>query len=62
MSEGFGIREDDYADPEKPIIVTLEMHLLRNQNEYLPPFPDERRETMTVRLEKRVEEIYPRAV
>lgn len=60
MSEGFGIREDDYADPARPIVITLEMHLLRNQNEYFAAFPDERRETMTVRLEKRVEEIYPR--
>ena len=56
MSEGFGIREDDYADPARPIVITLEMHLLRNQNEYFAAFPDERRETMKVRLEKRVEE------
>ena len=60
MSEGFGIREDDYADPARPIVITLEMHLLRSQNEYFAAFPDERRETMKVRLEKRVEEIYPR--
>lgn len=60
MSRGFGITEEDYADPSQPIVVTLEMHLLKNTSERFAAFPEEQREMIKVRLEKRVEEIYPR--
>ena len=60
VSKGVGIKEEDYADPAKPIVITLRMHLLQNQSEYFAAFPDERREVVQVRMEKNVEEIFPR--
>ncbi len=60
LSEGVGIRESDYADPNKPIVITLEVHLFSLENEYLAAFPELRRNNVKIRVEKRVEEIYPR--
>lgn len=60
ISKGVGIREEDYADPAKPIVITLELHLLDSEGEYFAAFPDQRRASVSVRMEKRVEEIYPR--
>ncbi|MBC3537582.1 ATP-dependent nuclease [Megasphaera hominis] len=60
MSEGSGITENDYADPDVPLIVTVELVLLDSLNEYFYDLPEEHRESIRVRMEKRVEEVYPR--
>ena len=60
MSSGTGIHENDYSDRDKPIIITAEMCLLENDKEYFADLPDYHDLSLRVRMEKRVEEIYPR--
>ena len=57
MSEGSGITENDYADPDVPLIITVELVLLDSLNEYFYDLPEEHRESIRVRMEKRVEEV-----
>ncbi|KMO86035.1 ATP-dependent endonuclease [Megasphaera cerevisiae DSM 20462] len=59
MSAGSGITEEDYADVSLPVIITMGLHLLRNHQEYFVGFPDEHKETIRIRMEKPVEEIFP---
>ena len=34
MSAGRNVEEDDYADVTRPIVITLDLHLLHNEQEY----------------------------
>ena len=60
MSNGSGILEQDYDDPDKPIVITAEIHLLENEKEYFVDTPDNHTQTKRVRMEKHVDEIFPR--
>ncbi|WP_301859118.1 ATP-dependent endonuclease [uncultured Megasphaera sp.] len=60
LSQGFGIREADFADPTQPISITLSMELLESDREYMAAFPEDRRQRMCVRIVQHIEEIYPR--
>lgn len=60
MSNGGGIGEDDYDDTAKPLVITLEMVLLKNEGEAFADLPDDHNTSVRVRMEKKVEEIYPR--
>lgn len=60
LSEGFGILEEDYTDPDSPIIITLELQLLYSEKEYFSDLPEEHRMEARFRMEKRVEEVYPK--
>lgn len=61
ISEGTGFTEDDYANPKEPIVVVIELVLFKSNKEH---FADDRPVyslmKRRVRMEKRVEEIYPR--
>lgn len=59
LSKGFGILEDDYANPDKPIIVTIDLQLLYSEKEYFSDLPEEHRTSVRIRMEKRVEDVYP---
>ena len=60
MSNGAGILERDYDDPDKPIIITAEISLLENEQEYFADTPDMHNLSIRVRMEKTVDEIFPR--
>lgn len=60
ISAGTGFHEDDFADPEKPIIITLHLNVLENDQEYFADRPQEHRVFLVVRLEQSINEIYPR--
>ena len=60
MSEGCGITEDDYDSVLQPIVITLELQLLESDKEAFADLPEEHHTSIRVRMEKNVEEIYPR--
>jgi len=60
MSSGTGIMETDYGDVNQPIIITAELNLLNDTGEYFADSPDIHRTEIRVRMEKRVEELFPR--
>lgn len=60
MSEGCGITEDDYDSVLQPIVITLELQLLERDKEAFADLPEEHHTSIRVRMEKNVEEIYPR--
>jgi putative ATP-dependent endonuclease of OLD family len=59
MSEGLGVKEEDYNNPDEPIVITLELQLLFNEKEYFSDLPDQHRTYARFRMEKQVEDIYP---
>ena len=40
MSNGCRIQEEDYADPAKPIVITMKLHMLDKGDEYFADTPD----------------------
>lgn len=60
MSSGCGIREEDYADPEKPIVITMKLHMLNSGDEYFADSPHRHIQELCVRMEMHVAEVYPR--
>jgi putative ATP-dependent endonuclease of OLD family len=60
ISEGTGFTEDDYAKTEDPIVVIIELVLLQSDKEHFADFTLSHTMKRRVRIEKRVEEIYPR--
>ena len=60
LSLGTGITEYDYHNSENPVIVTAELELLDNPEEHYVDRPEEHRLTLKVRLEKKIDEVYPR--
>ena len=59
MSDGRNVEEDDYADVTRPIIITMELNLLQSEKEYFADTPDERRQSVRIRMEMRVSDMYP---
>lgn len=59
ISAGWGFQEDDFTQPDAPIIVTLTLRLLEGEGEYFADTPDEHRDVISVRLVQSIEEIYP---
>lgn len=59
MSAGRNVEEDDYADVTRPIVITLDLHLLHNEQEYFADTPDEHRQSLRVRMEMHVSDMYP---
>lgn len=60
MSNGFGIAEEDYADPSQPIVITVSLHLLEADTEYFADSPGEHLVEATVCMKMKVDEVYPR--
>lgn len=60
MSAGAGLAEEDFAESDKPIRLTLELSLLENEKEHFSGRPTEPPTTVRVRLEQLIDEIYPR--
>lgn len=60
ICKGQVIPEQDYADVTRPIVVTLELVLLRPGDQGFAFDRQEDRRTVTLRLEKNVEEFLPR--
>lgn len=60
ISEGTGFTEDDYAKTEDSIVVIIELVLLQSDKEHFADFTLSHTMKRRVRIEKRVEEIYPR--
>ena len=59
MSDGRNVEEDDYADVTRPIIITMNLNLLQSEQEYFADTPDERRQSVRIRMEMRVSDMYP---
>ncbi|MCI5658973.1 MAG: AAA family ATPase [Megasphaera elsdenii] len=59
MSDGRNVEEDDYADVTRPIVITMDLHLLQSEREHFADTPDERRQSVRVRMEMRVSDMYP---
>lgn len=59
MSAGRNVEEDDYADVTRPIIITLDLHLLQSEKEYFADTPGEHRQSLRVRMEMHVSDMYP---
>lgn len=57
---GQGLEEDDFANPDEPIILTVGLKILEHEQEYFASRPDDRRLSKRVRLEKKITDIYPR--
>jgi len=51
MSDGRNVDEDDYADPSQPII--------ESDKEYFADKPEEHRETLRIRMEMHISDMYP---
>ncbi len=60
LSKGVGLEDDDYADPALPIRITMEVSLFRQNDEYFIRFPEKNFSYARLRLEKKIEEVYPR--
>lgn len=60
MSQGGGFQEEDYADPEKPIMITIQLHMLDSDSEYFADSPSRHIQDISVRMEVHVSDIYPR--
>lgn len=59
VSNGRNVEEDDYADVTKPIVITMEVHVLENEKEYFADTPDKHFLSHRLRLEMHVRDIYP---
>ena len=60
MSNGCGIQEEDYADPDKPIVITMKLHMLNTEREYFADNPSKHIQEICIRMEMYVTEVYPR--
>lgn len=58
MSDGRNVEEDDYADVTRPIVITMDLHLLQSEQEHFADTPDERRQSVRIRMEMRVSDMY----
>lgn len=59
LSSGIGLDETDYADPQQPVVIVAEIVMHEEGEKFL----DEKEEKLfqvRLRLEKRIEEIFPR--
>ncbi|WP_288906614.1 ATP-dependent endonuclease [uncultured Megasphaera sp.] len=60
LSGGAVITEQDYRDAAKPIVIYCSLRLLENETEYFADSPAHHRQEIIIRLEKRVDELFPR--
>ena len=59
MANAWTLPENDYDDPNQPIRITLDLHLLKGPEEYFADTPQEHLEKIRVRLEMKVTDICP---
>lgn len=59
LSSGIGLDETDYADPQQPVVIVAEIVMHEAGEKFLDE-KEERLFQVRLRLEKRIEEIFPR--
>lgn len=60
LSAGWGLREEDFTVPEKPIVIILELVILQQETEQFVQRQTANRMKMRVRLVQYIDELYPR--